>query len=212
MSLKAITKPCVICGTAFVPTKDRLRCCSQECAREFQSRRAASKRITLICVVCGEPFEVIPARMKKAIPKYCSMKCYGAAERGKPRPTRRLSRITLTCEHCGAAYERLPSQLRKQRRTGQYCSIECSNAAQSARKKKRRDALLTRAWRDFVLERDGHRCQSCGNTDQLHAHHIRPWATYPAGRFDPANGVTLCKTCHMNLHNHSEPAQLKFSV
>lgn len=206
MSLKAITEPCVICGAMFVPAKDRRRCCSWECAQEFQSRRAASRRVTLSCAVCDKPFDVIPSRAKTA--RYCSMQCYGESKRGEQRALR----VTQTCKQCGEPFEVRASVLRKQRRIGRYCSIECSNAAQSARKAQRRDKLLTGAWRDFVLERDGHRCQSCGATDQLHAHHIRQWSTYPAGRFDPANGVTLCKTCHMNLHNHSIPAQLKFSA
>lgn len=58
-----------------------------------------------------------------------------------------------------------------------------------------------RVWRDAVLCRDGYACQECGQTDgELHAHHISSWATHREIRFDVANGMTLCKLCHIAVH------------
>lgn len=53
-------------------------------------------------------------------------------------------------------------------------------------------------WRFDVFARDKFTCQECGDDrgGNLNAHHIRPFANYPELRFDVANGITLCETCH----------------
>lgn len=57
-----------------------------------------------------------------------------------------------------------------------------------------------RKWRNAVLERDDYQCQECGAMDGLHAHHIKPWARFPELRLDIGNGVTLCTSCHKDVH------------
>lgn len=64
-----------------------------------------------------------------------------------------------------------------------------------------RESAEVRHWRDAVLARDGHTCQSCGSTDKLHAHHILRWADVPEARIVPENGVTLCEACHIVEHH-----------
>src|SRR5215211_3929971 len=61
------------------------------------------------------------------------------------------------------------------------------------------------AWRRAVLERDGYVCQQCGRQCKkyergLAAHHIKPYAEFPELRYEIANGLTLCRQCHMQLH------------
>lgn len=64
-----------------------------------------------------------------------------------------------------------------------------------------RSSSESKAWRAEVFARDGFRCQICGAVGgDLNAHHIKPWATHPEARYDVNNGVTLCKTCHKELH------------
>jgi 5-methylcytosine-specific restriction endonuclease McrA len=65
-------------------------------------------------------------------------------------------------------------------------------------------------WRNAVLERDAYRCRRCGRRCKklergLAAHHIRPYATDVEARYDVDNGVTLCRSCHMELHGHPLP-------
>lgn len=58
-------------------------------------------------------------------------------------------------------------------------------------------------WRTEVFERDEYTCQDCNELGgALQAHHIKPWATCPALRFDVSNGVTLCQRCHQLRHPH----------
>lgn len=56
------------------------------------------------------------------------------------------------------------------------------------------------AWRKEVMERDCHACAICGSIEMLEAHHIMPYALFPHLRTDPANGITLCKSCHKSVH------------
>lgn len=58
-------------------------------------------------------------------------------------------------------------------------------------------------WRVEVFKRDNFTCQDCGDDKggNLNAHHIKHWAKYPELRFNIENGKTLCKECHLKLHN-----------
>jgi 5-methylcytosine-specific restriction endonuclease McrA len=55
-------------------------------------------------------------------------------------------------------------------------------------------------WAAQVKRRDAHCCQDCGTTDKVEAHHIFPYADYPAERENIHNGITLCESCHDRVH------------
>jgi HNH endonuclease len=60
-----------------------------------------------------------------------------------------------------------------------------------------RSSAEGKAWKRAVLERDHFTCQVCGQVGgKLHVDHIKPFAYFPALRFDPTNGRTLCTDCH----------------
>jgi len=58
-------------------------------------------------------------------------------------------------------------------------------------------------WRKAVFERDDYTCQKCGDDKggNLNAHHLEPYMANPDVRIALSNGVTLCKTCHINFHH-----------
>jgi hypothetical protein len=61
-------------------------------------------------------------------------------------------------------------------------------------------ARFRRTMSKKVFERDGYKCQLCGNTNEyLHADHIKSWSRYPELRFDLNNCRTLCKKCHYQI-------------
>lgn len=53
-------------------------------------------------------------------------------------------------------------------------------------------------WRKDVFYRDKEKCQKCGITENLDAHHIIPWKQNIQLRFEVSNGETLCRSCHMS--------------
>lgn len=61
-----------------------------------------------------------------------------------------------------------------------------------------RDDPRVYKWRKAVLSRG--RCEECGATEGLEAHHILKWCDYPKGRSDIKNGACLCHKCHTNEH------------
>lgn len=63
-----------------------------------------------------------------------------------------------------------------------------------------RDDREVHLWRRSVLKRDGFKCQECGATNNLHAHHIVRWVDAPMLRVFVENGVTLCEQCHVGIH------------
>ncbi len=59
-----------------------------------------------------------------------------------------------------------------------------------------------KAWRLAVYKKDGFTCVGCGDSRgrNLEAHHKLSFANYPDERFNVDNGVTLCTTCHAEIH------------
>lgn len=75
--------------------------------------------------------------------------------------------------------------------------------------RKIRSSIEISEWRKKVFERDNYTCQKCGEKEivsgKLHAHHpfqVKDLVKYCLFHhiFNPDNGITLCKTCHLNLH------------
>lgn len=58
-----------------------------------------------------------------------------------------------------------------------------------------------KTFRSKVRRRDKYRCQmpGCSCKRNLQVHHVRPWSTNIMLRYDPNNGITLCKNCHKKI-------------
>lgn len=63
-----------------------------------------------------------------------------------------------------------------------------------------RNSRQYREWRKAVFLHDGYTCQSCGTKKDLQAHHIKGWKKHKKLRYEAANGITLCRKCHLNAH------------
>lgn len=82
------------------------------------------------------------------------------------------------------------------------------------------------AWRQDVYNRDLFKCQDCGSSKNLHAHHIVHFSVLlsqynieskedaqscPA-LWDTDNGVTVCKDCHLARHNGNWASNRSYNV
>lgn len=138
------------------------------------------------CEVCEAQFWRQPSAIKKGQNRFCSRECYQAWQKGRPKSD-------AFKEFCRTRVgEKSPTW--KGGVTPEHMRIRNSKAMAD--------------WRQIVFERDNYQCQRCGARCgggvgvHLHAHHIKSFADYPGHRFDPANGLTLCKECHYEVHSN----------
>lgn len=63
------------------------------------------------------------------------------------------------------------------------------------------DDPVYKKFRIEVLKRDNFRCRMCKSKTKsnLHVHHIKQWSKAASLRYDPSNGITLCKYCHQSI-------------
>ncbi len=76
----------------------------------------------------------------------------------------------------------------------------------SIKRKRAWSRSIYQNWRIAVFAKDDYTCQICGDDKggNLHAHHIKPWASDVDGRYDITNGITLCEKCHTYTHKTGE--------
>jgi len=68
-------------------------------------------------------------------------------------------------------------------------------------KRTERITLEYKNWRNSVFKKDDYKCSNCNeNSTNLQAHHILSWRDNPDLRYIIENGITLCKTCHIEFH------------
>lgn len=71
-------------------------------------------------------------------------------------------------------------------------------------------------FRSLVLKRDKHKCQYPGCKKKsktgsgLEVHHIIPWSQAASLRYEPSNGILLCKDHHKECTGHETAYQSLF--
>ena len=60
-------------------------------------------------------------------------------------------------------------------------------------------ALLS--WSKTVKKLDNHMCKLCDSKENLNSHHLYPKSEFPKLSLEVDNGITLCKKCHIEIHN-----------
>ena len=190
----SLVRTCLHCGIDFrirasLVAKGRGKYCSKTCK---DAARTLSE--TVPCTYCGKPFRRKPSQTGRSDHLYCSWECFRAAPR-------RNAYVDRTCSYCGTTFRTHFSNVR--RGYGETCSRECADARRRDESKRDRASWQYVQWRKGVLARDKETCQECGATNTtLHVHHIKAWATHPELRFEVANGLTLCVSCHSQKHPH----------
>jgi len=79
------------------------------------------------------------------------------------------------------------------------------NSKKKFRGGKSRTAKRGREWTSQIKERDGYKCQNCGTSEKLHAHHIISWKEREDLRYELSNGITYCHKCHHSIERTGMP-------
>jgi len=164
---------------------------------------------TYPCDECGEDVEYKQRRDD------CEHFCDKSCESSYRKKNGRLLGITgidhpsakgemMDCKQCGETFYCKNSHL--QRRS--FCSVGCvseflkqrtgSDHPRWKENTPKRYFYTTKRWktvRQEVLKRDNNECQVCGDTRDLHVHHIMP-VSEGGERYDKNNLVTLCNSDH----------------
>ena len=204
---------CVKCQSEFFVIRSRLQTakfCSRICHNRSNAEASRQKALEKFDSVAkktkitpdfvGNYTRLAPALKCQHITKKGRQWCQSCAPKQKTRDR--------TCAFCGKAF--LASYPSSKKKT---CSDICSRRNWSQRQvgekshrweggKTQKNTLLRndieyKMWREEVFNRDNFTCVLCKERGgNLTADHIKPWALYPALRFDVENGRTLCRHCH----------------
>lgn len=211
-----IEATCQRCGDTFEARESRENptYCSKECQRASQREewsedgnpRWDGGPVTVECEVCGDAYEVVPARVEET--RFCSYECRIEVLRknwrsdGNPRWGGGL--VTVECEQCGDEYEVVPARVEVTR----FCSRLCYHdylATQTGQENPNwqggvnlyralRSQFGDRAW-DAIRKREiDDECLLCGSEMDLELHHIIPLKA--GGTHGAWNLMTLCVRCH----------------
>ena len=63
-----------------------------------------------------------------------------------------------------------------------------------------------KAKRLSILNRDNHKCTKCGSIKGLHVHHLSYTQGCNAWEYPDDNLITLCRSCHKDIHDLSKDA------
>lgn len=196
---------------AHVQEKGEPRYCSRKCAHQD-----AEKRIEVRCVQCQKMFQrkAYHAAKSGARGPFCGFRCYSkwqsANLRGEKNPA--WSRTVIECIGCGVSFEVQSHQSGRL-----FCSAKCFQRTRSKEYPKAQtfyNALFERV-RQEVLERDRHRCVTCGSGKCLVVHHKRRLREFldeaMKKAHEPGNLETVCEGCHARLHSPRRQSRARSS-
>lgn len=185
---------CGWCGKTHVRQENRIRermFCGNECRAEYQKDKYRVKRE---CDNCGSEFEIVESMLKYRMGNYCSRECLSDDRT-----------YECVCDNCGREFIRKKSNY--EGRDNHYCSMDClheHNKGENHPSWSGGEQYYGPDWsniREKIIERDGEECRSCGDTDELHVHHIEPLSSFDG--YENANTednlITLCAGCHAEV-------------
>lgn len=198
---------CSFCGEKFTKYRSKVNQGPNYCSRTCMFDSVKSRRIILLCEMCGSEFEIIPNRLGRA--KVCSSVCASKLRAGKAAAAN-YRRVVKACSHCGVEFSIVPSHIESD---NLYCSRECYYSANSGDRHHRwrggtsdRTKIRTnnRRWRrlaDAIRLQRGNICEVCTATSRhkLPVHHIISWEVSKDD--SPENLLVVCRSCHATLDN-----------
>jgi excinuclease UvrABC ATPase subunit len=176
-------------------------------------------KIKKVCEYCGSDFFVYPYR--KNVARFCKHECYAKTVHKQEKTKNWYKAMErMTPWNKGKKWDK---ETRKKMSESQKNRYETESAWNKGKKMpfrgenhynwkggvsplnhRIRHSVEYRTWRDKVFFRDNYTCQVCKTTElPLNVHHIEEFSKNEDLRFDVNNGVTLCISCHEQVHNFS---------
>ncbi|MDY6817285.1 MAG: HNH endonuclease signature motif containing protein [Halobacteriales archaeon] len=201
---------CSGCATEFYDPKARRKYCD-DCNPNAGEHNGnwQDARETTTCRRCGASFEYYPSD-KDGI--YCP-DCVAESDEFLGTPyaeTIDVARRETTCNQCGVSMTVLESEWH--RGHGRFCSRECHNEWMRIEDRPGPSGYCKPWWsiKRQALDRDQHRCQSCGITagelnQEPDVHHIVPVREFedPTEAHTLDNVICLCRSCHRRIEFQS---------
>lgn len=219
-SIAGVVVDCFSCGTEmrvrpYRKEKYDHHTCSKDCQRELLSELKSGEhnKLLLECNNCGSDVEKWPSQVFDGV--YCDRSC---AIEDRAHVHEGKNQIPVQCPICGNGFTEHPSRLGRVESC--CCSQECADKGHRQRMMGEHNPNYSHGqsdtlrygpnWEDTrtkVLERDNHKCVSCGITEQQHRdrwnnslniHHITPLSEFdsPKEANNLENLVALCQQCH----------------
>lgn len=218
---------CDGCGKSIkvIPSqmrKHRLHFCDHKCYKHNIGKFITGennpnyRRVKFTCGWCGEEFSDTPSS-RKGNNTFCSSQCRTKSLSDR-NAENTVEKVMVECSECGKAMYKTLRQSTLSKHP--CCSIQCSNKFKSHFYVGEKHPLWNKNltlqereigrkypeysnWRKLVYKRDEFTCQACGDNtgSNLVAHHILNYSEHKELRTDVDNGVTLCKSCHVEFHN-----------
>jgi glycerol-3-phosphate cytidylyltransferase len=156
----------------------------------------------LSCELIGKKYNLCAEVVRRRLHEFgINIKPNGSSIRGKKHRLWKGGNIKTTCDICKKIIYIRPYE--KNDFKHHYCSKKCAGEGLAKFASGENSPLfikhLSRKYprqfnkfiKDSIRERDGYKCQICGNKGN-HVHHI----DYNKDNISPKNLITLCQTCH----------------
>ena len=152
------------------------------------------------CDNCGELVFKKAHRLGRQELQFCSRECKDGYFQGENHQL--WSQVELTCRQCGRRYSLCPSHAA----TSKYCSVKCYHLSMEGENGPQwRGGLsfepypptFNKRFKRMIRTRDGYTCGICRLPGKA-VHHIN----YVKEDTNPANCITLCRSCHATTNHH----------
>jgi len=217
-----VTRQCRNCGETFIrpPSLDG-PFCSRKCTKEGLKHERLARHVSKVCPICGKSFKVRPSEVDTAC---CSWKCrcrhFSETYSGENNSLWNGGPIAKVCIICGKPYTCSQSDAP----ISKYCSKACQYPDHAQRVSGSDNPNwqggksfepytpdFSKDLKEQIRERDGRTCQLCGVSaselsEKLSVHHI----DYDKANTDPANLISLCRSCHTSTHYNRKNWQAYF--
>jgi len=176
------------------------------------------------CHTCNNVItkRIDPNKLKRNKHFFCSRPCYvtfWASEKKGSNNVNWNPKNERTCKVCSKVFRRAVSN----KIVPIYCSMKCSGTGRrgktagdkngmwkggiSGEENSIRHSIEYIEWRNAVGRRDKSKCRFCKSRKSIVAHHVKSFRDYKKLRFEVDNGITLCRSCHTELHAKNKGVQ-----